>query len=1600
MTQPSTPNGTSSTETEEAAKRHERVLCILRRELGEKVVLSRIKELGGGFTDAEVVLADVMGANRKEPDGHVVLKVSPEAGQRQHEAHQRFMTDLGDYGQSHLPQLHLSAADERLRVDVYGIAGESLEQVKAGDLTGSLMLVTACGDVSGELLSAQLGQKAGGGTKSVREVLDAWLGHGFPQGKRGLALQDARRMAGVSGAAFAQGTEVLPDPWTLLSEAALMDSEIFVLQGATHGDLHLRNILIDVALKGPVRYWLIDVNWGTPKPLFYDQAYLETAALLAMEDRVKRPGPVQALITVDNNGVFEIGGDDFRHLIKGIREKTLATVAEQEPRRRDSLERLFMLARLGACLNFATKNMAESQRVAAYRMAGWNALRYLRQYHNRLLERMLAEHFHPRAALDRPGGSTAPTPTPEAVANMKAQLSPLLAAADTGTDGFLIVENGVLHDEMAHLLSHRWSVITDLNPLSETSGLASFFDEETAEYATALQGLHASPPASRNAVPWVMANGWESHGEQPPKAFPAWRALYKQKVLDVLSQHRTSSPNRSAVIVCLTIGSDEDDRTRWIRETVEDLYHESYDSLRVPQENADFQALLDEFALGRPARPAGSPVTLPGVNGPVPVPRKLLVEAEADLVVLHSQTLNAELREEPADEFWRGRPANWLDLDSRLDIPRDLGNELKGRILEVLGRQSTRSLELFHTPGAGGSTLARRVAWDLHRDHPVVLIHAYSPGTVDRVDRIYRLTGRTVLVVAESADVSQSEREELYRKLNQLNAPAVVLWVTRTYLLDEALQEEPDDRKFFLGDAMSPREVAQFRKEYARRARTPKAAAAVQMLGPVGSPPQYSPFLFGLTAFEDEFLGARNYVEAHLSTFSAEERRVAGYLALITLHAQQGVPTSLVRRWLKGVWRLRDTSGDDSRDDLESVMGPALRRLVVEYHDGARIMHATIADVLLDLVIDATGNESHRASSLAALTVELIDQVAGRMGNDGRVGRRLLEQLLISRGNAEGRQKQFSELVLAIENDGRHTDQAHRVLLQLTEKYPSEPHFWMHLGRYYPRHKGLKDGQAQKYIEKAIEIASKPDSTLYHALGVLHRDGVQDALKFYQGSAQEALEFILDRYESGLRAFEEGRMINPENEHNYVTPVQMIANVLQRLPRFAGYPKLQGLVDSGSDVGKWADAQLRLALSLLGACESVDPEHGGSSFLVTVRGRIDSVTGNAMDLIKAWRDVSVKSRAHEGFVVALAREALRDDKLAEQQESQDIFRTAVGFFDSAFEQHNGDLPDHDLELWFRAFRKLPEYTDGAALARFNEVAVSRRSPVANYYLYVIHFMRWLDGEEYDQQVSARYLAEANRNTMRRNSRWSYEWAAKRADRNEAFSGSLLAHHRDLGERRHESGDWQRSAEICRRIRGVVRSIDGRDAQVAVEGGDMLAYFPPGSKFHASAHVNKIVEFDLGFAQDGLRAWRVELAKEQRLLRNLREVTLSTAEGPSSSLSDAIRTAALAPRPPIEVSAEVRKQARQRVREDAVAACRLVIDELLSLSVERDEITPTKIGSQLQLAFGDTQYQSLKGRRKLRDFVNSLGYQTVATKDGQFAIAPAVDAAQSPEQQDG
>ena len=72
---------------------------------------------------------------------------------------------------------------------------------------------------------------------------------------------------------------------------------------------------------------------------------------------------------------------------------------------------------------------------------------------------------------------------------------------------------------------------------------------------------------------------------------------------------------------------------------------------------------------------------------------------------------------------------------------RDITPKLDERVRQALSLRRPYRINLYHAPGAGGTTLAKRIIWNLHRQYPCVLL------TV--LHRVKRLKGFHILVLPD-----------------------------------------------------------------------------------------------------------------------------------------------------------------------------------------------------------------------------------------------------------------------------------------------------------------------------------------------------------------------------------------------------------------------------------------------------------------------------------------------------------------------------------------------------------------------------------------------------------------------------------------------------------------------------------------------------------------------------------------------------------------------------------------------------------------------------------------------------------------------------------
>ena len=157
---------------------------------------------------------------------------------------------------------------------------------------------------------------------------------------------------------------------------------------------------------------------------------------------------------------------------------------------------------------------------------------------------------------------------------------------------------------------------------------------------------------------------------------------------------------------------------------------------------------------------------------------------EEELELVHSTVgvQNSDQDDTLGGNFLKGSTVTWFDLNMRFDVERDKLKDLTTQVENSLRVRSPRIIHLRHWPGAGGSTLARRLAWDLHLVYPVVLLRSgSSQHTIGRFRTVADITGSPVLVLVESASVPAGTVERLHNEASANRLPLVFLNVQRDF---------------------------------------------------------------------------------------------------------------------------------------------------------------------------------------------------------------------------------------------------------------------------------------------------------------------------------------------------------------------------------------------------------------------------------------------------------------------------------------------------------------------------------------------------------------------------------------------------------------------------------------------------------------------------------------------------------------------------------------------------------------------------------------------------------------------------------------------------
>lgn len=524
--------------------------------------------------------------------------------------------------------------------------------------------------------------------------------------------------------------------------------------------------------------------------------------------------------------------------------------------------------------------------------------------------------------------------------------------------------------------------------------------------------------------------------------------------------------------------------------------------------------------------------------------------------------------EEPADnvpESYKGHTIRWHELSAGVDVERNLYRSLRAEIVKQLTQSPDATLiNLTHKPGAGGTTIARHLAYELRNEHPVVMLTSYKPSqTFQALDNLYQLVNRPMLVVAETSVTGNIG--ELVERCKSSKRPIIFLAVERALVSGRrrgsnntlALKEQMvdfDERNRFMD------KVRQYnRKEYYEL-----KASRMSNLEVID---------FSMAICENMYDKEKiwNYVKTYIDELSGNEvlYNFVTYVAMIYKYSQKAVNADIF-------WRLFSFGGKavgihtymESLTELREPLGKVLIEMAQDNspNNEWRPRYAVFADCIVEVCLAGNRHDTWR-SRLPMFAKNLIEAVKESNPSLTDEVQKMLSAVFLSRGKDDllGTEEQweanvnntkFSQLIADI---GDMSEQKN-VLMKLANEFPDESHFWGHLARFcYEKANTPKEfEEAMEYVERALELGGDADFVILHVAGMCRRR----IIEFHSRNDSQPLSFDRLR-ELTLEArddFARSRDMEKHNAHAYISDIQLMAEVIEYGRKMSEYSKYKSFL--------------------------------------------------------------------------------------------------------------------------------------------------------------------------------------------------------------------------------------------------------------------------------------------------------------------------------------------------------------------------------------------------------------------------------------------------------
>ena len=514
-------------------------------------------------------------------------------------------------------------------------------------------------------------------------------------------------------------------------------------------------------------------------------------------------------------------------------------------------------------------------------------------------------------------------------------------------------------------------------------------------------------------------------------------------------------------------------------------------------------------------------------------------------------------------DFYSGAEINWKELENDCDVKRDIYLKVKNSIIDIIknNRINVRVFTLKHRPGSGGTTMARRLAYDIFKEDEADLISCVPvqiksstniKNTFDYLSKLSEDIGNAcILAIVESKNVGRSDFDNLVQRIGRAKKRVVFFYLeTLSARFTEAKQGVA-----FLDDALKGDE-SKFITKY--KAQGLKDTAIVEAKSGRGDR-SLEVIDFPLMLKEDMSSDSlSSYVAEWMQNLPNNIKEFVGYVGFAAHYSQMGLNQNLV----KETWLDTSTGHYTLKGYDESVLSAIFKLLIEEYagDDPLGIWRPRYNKFAVYLIKAAWGdNWKNRLPEIAKKFILYCSQ-SGQLGDEDQ---EMLHSLFIIRRDVDfraediGRKNKFSLLI----NDLDDPERAASIFSCLVDAYPGDAVFHGHYARFLyekassPSNNVLADDKlfldAQEQLDIAFSI-SPNDADLSHMQGMLIRRQISALKKEFERKEDKDDDYIAeirtavtDWVEEALEAFDKSIEFDPSSPYGYAASCQLLREAIE-----------------------------------------------------------------------------------------------------------------------------------------------------------------------------------------------------------------------------------------------------------------------------------------------------------------------------------------------------------------------------------------------------------------------------------------------------------------------